>query len=151
MVGRFIGAGLLRVFPPSLVLLAAACGAGGLLALSAFGEGAVAGYALLAVGLCNSIMFPTIFSLACEKLGERTADGSGIICMAIVGGAIVPVLTGLAADATSLTVSLIVPFICYGIIAAFALHCRRFPIDLDASENATELTTGTASPVQADA
>lgn len=153
MIGRFIGSGLLRVFPPSLVLLAHAAIAGILLAVSGFGEGHVAGYAILAIGLFNSIMFPTIFSLASEKLGSRAADGSGIICVAIVGGAIVPLLTGIVADASDLRTALIVPFACYGIIAAFALYCRRYPArDYDdgneASANATEIISTTASPVQ---
>lgn len=125
MVGRFIGAGLLRIFPPALVLFTAACGSAALLAVSAFSEGAVSGYAILAIGFCNSIMFPTIFSLASERLDERAADGSGIICMAVVGGAIVPLLTGIAADATSLRGALWVPFFCYGAIAAFGFYCHR--------------------------
>lgn len=124
MVGRFAGAALLSVVPPSLVLLAAACIAAALLGLSGLSEGAVAGYAVLAIGLFNSIMFPTIFSLASEGLGDRRADGSGIICMAIVGGAIVPLVTGIVADASSLAAALVVPFACYGVIAAFALFCH---------------------------
>jgi FHS family L-fucose permease-like MFS transporter len=123
MVGRFVGAGLLRQFPPSLVLLGVAIGAALLLAVSGLTLGAVSGVALLAVGLFNSIMFPTIFSLASEDLGARAADGSGIICMAIVGGAIVPLLTGFAADHGSLRLALIVPFACYAVIGAFALYC----------------------------
>lgn len=125
MVGRFVGAWLLRVFPPSLVLFAFAVGAGVLLGAAGFTFGFTSGAALIAVGLCNSIMFPTIFSLASEGLGERAADGSGIICMAIVGGAIVPLVAGAVADATSLRGALVVPFVCYVIIAAFALYCSR--------------------------
>lgn len=125
MIGRFVGAWLLRVFPPSLVLFAFALGAGALLGVAGFTFGFTSGAALVAVGLCNSIMFPTIFSLASEGLGERAADGSGIICMAIVGGAIVPVIAGAVADASSLRGALVVPFVCYAIIAAFALYCAR--------------------------
>jgi FHS family L-fucose permease-like MFS transporter len=74
----------------------------------------------------NSIMFPTIFSLACEKLGARAADGSGIINVAIFGGAVIPLLTGVIADATgSLSFSLILPAICYAIIAFFGWYARR--------------------------
>lgn len=125
MVGRFIGAFLLRRFAPSLVLLGVAAGAGALLATAGTTVGVLSGFALLAVGLVNSIMFPTIFSLASEELGPRAADGSGIICMAIVGGAIVPLLTGWAADHSGLRMALAVPFVCYGVIAAFALWCYR--------------------------
>jgi FHS family L-fucose permease-like MFS transporter len=125
MVGRFIGAALLRMFSPGKVL---ACAAGmtiALLLVSANTSGLVSGWALLAVGLFNSIMFPTIFSLACEGLGERAAEGSGLICMAIVGGAIVPLITGHAADAVGLKMALIVPALCYAIILGFGIFARR--------------------------
>ncbi len=125
MVGRFIGAAVLRMVRPDFVLLAAAMVAGALLVISALGAGPVAGYALLAVGFFNSIMFPTIFSLASEDLAEHRAEGSGLICMAIVGGAIVPLLTGLLADRAGLALALAAPFACYAVIAAFALFCAR--------------------------
>jgi MFS transporter, FHS family, L-fucose permease len=96
-----------------------------LLLISANSVGFISGYALLAVGLCNSIMFPTIFSLASEKLGDRTAEGSGIICMAIVGGAIVPLITGGFADLTSLKFALVVPAVCYATILSFGWYARR--------------------------
>jgi FHS family L-fucose permease-like MFS transporter len=70
-------------------------------------------------------MFPTIFSLASEGLGERAAQGSGIICMAIVGGAVVPYLTGRVADVTGLKLALWVPAVCYAIIVAFGIYARR--------------------------
>ena len=125
MIGRFIGSALLRVIRPGLVLLGVATGAILLVAISALTLGMPSGYALLAVGLMNSIMFPTIFSLASEELGPRAADGSGIICVAIVGGAIVPAITGLVADQTSLRSAMIVPVLCYVVIAAFGLWCAR--------------------------
>jgi FHS family L-fucose permease-like MFS transporter len=96
-----------------------------LLLLSANTTGAVSGWSLLAIGLVNSIMFPTIFTLASEGLGERAAEGSGLICMAIVGGAIVPLITGVAADASSLRMALAVPAICYLLILAFGWYARR--------------------------
>jgi FHS family L-fucose permease-like MFS transporter len=125
MVGRFIGAYVLRLVSPGMVLATVAAGAIALLILAAFGAGALAGYGLLAVGLCNSIMFPTIFSLASEGLGARAADGSGIICVAIVGGAVVPPLTGYAADLWSLQFALLVPVVCYVVIAAFGVFARK--------------------------
>jgi MFS transporter, FHS family, L-fucose permease len=68
----------------------------------------------------NAIMFPTIFSLACEGLGPRAADGSGIINVAIVGGAVVPLLTGMIVDASgSLALGLALPAACYAVIAGF--------------------------------
>lgn len=119
MIGRFVGAALLRLFRPGRVLAAAACVVVGLLAISAGTSGATSGWALLAVGLFNSIMFPTIFTLACEGLGERAGGASGLICCAIVGGAVLPPLTGYVADATSLVAALVVPGCAYAIIAAF--------------------------------
>jgi FHS family L-fucose permease-like MFS transporter len=125
MVGRFIGAYLLRLFSPGKVLASAAGCAVLLLLVSANAGGAMSGWALLAIGLCNSIMFPTIFSLACEGLGERAAEGSGLICVAIVGGAIVPLLAGVAADMAGLRMALAVPALCYAVILAFGWYARR--------------------------
>ena len=126
MVGRFIGSALLRMVSPGKLLAGVAAGAIGLLALSMATSGAVSGYALLAIGLMNAIMFPTIFSLACEKLGPRAADGSGIINVAISGGAVVPLLTGMIADATgSLSIGLFLPAFCYAVIAWFGWLARR--------------------------
>ena len=124
MVGRFIGSAALRLFAPGKVLAAVALGAAALALVSASSSGAFAGWALLAVGLMNAIMFPTIFSLGVEGLGERTPQGSGLLCMAIVGGAIIPILFGLAADATSLSLALGIPAICYLLIAAYGWSAR---------------------------
>jgi len=125
MVGRFIGAYFLRIFPPAKVLCLVAATAIGLLLLSGQLDGAASGWALLAIGLCNSIMFPTIFSLASQGLGGRTAEGSGIICMAIVGGAVIPLLTGHVADLSDLKIALIVPALCYAGILGFGWSARR--------------------------
>jgi MFS transporter, FHS family, L-fucose permease len=126
MIGRFIGSAILRMVSPGLVLAIAGMGAILLLVISTQTTGAVSGYSLLAVGLANAIMFPTIFTLACEKLGPRAADGSGIINVAIVGGAVIPLLTGILADATSsLAIAFVLPMACYGIIAAFGLFARK--------------------------
>jgi MFS transporter, FHS family, L-fucose permease len=126
MIGRFIGSGVLRLVSPGLVLGGVSIGAITLIAVSMLTTGTVSGYSLLAVGLMNSIMFPTIFSLACEKLGPRAADGSGIINVAIFGGAVIPLLTGVIADTTgNLSISFIVPALCYAIIAVFGWYARR--------------------------
>ncbi len=120
MVGRFVGAGLQRRLSPPVVLCV-----GGLCALtlvvstvSLMGQIAVA--TLLAVGLFNSIMFPTIFSLAVEGLGPETSRGSGVLIMAIVGGALVPVGMGALADAFGYRVALLSTGIAYAYIAWFA-------------------------------
>jgi FHS family L-fucose permease-like MFS transporter len=132
MVGRFIGAVLLWFGKPGKVLTGAALGAGVLALIAALTHGQVAGWALLSVGLMNSIMFPTIFSLAIEGLGSRTPQGSALLCMAIVGGAVVPVVSGVVADASSLAFALIVPVACYAAIAVFGWSARRSvqPLDL---------------------
>jgi len=126
MVGRFIGSAVLRVISPGKVLAGVATGAILLILLSANVDGAVAGWALLGIGLMNAVMFPTIFSLASEGLGPRAAEGSGIIATAIVGGAIVPPLTGRIADVShSLQFALILPAACYAIILCYGLFARR--------------------------
>jgi FHS family L-fucose permease-like MFS transporter len=125
LAGRFLGAGVLRVVAPGKVLAGVATGAALLCIASANSGGLAAGWLLLAVGLCNSIMFPTIFSLASEGLGDRAAEGSGVIATAIVGGAVVPYLTGHLADATSRQMSLALPVACYLVILAFGWFARR--------------------------
>jgi FHS family L-fucose permease-like MFS transporter len=152
MVGRFIGSAILRVVSPGLVLTCAAAGAIVLILLSTNTTGTLAGYSLLAVGLMNSIMFPTIFSLASEKLGSRAADGSGIINVAIFGGAVVPLATGAIADLSgSLAAALLLPVLCYAVIAAYGIYCRRNPArgyGGDGAPEATQTTATTYSPVQ---
>lgn len=125
MLGRFIGAYLLKVLSPGKVLACAASGVVVLLLVSANTVGLVSGYSLLAIGLCNSIMFPTIFSLASEGLGERAAEGSGIICVAIVGGAVIPPLTGIAGDHYGLKIALVIPALCYVGILGYGVYARR--------------------------
>ena len=126
LIGRFIGSAVLRAYSPGKVLAFHALGAAVLILISANTTGTVSGYSLLAIGLMNSIMFPTIFTLASEGLGARAADGSGIICMAIVGGAIIPPLTGRLADVSgSLGFALLLPALCYLAIAAYGVYARR--------------------------
>jgi FHS family L-fucose permease-like MFS transporter len=125
MLGRFLGAYVLRVASPAVVLSCAAAIVIGLLLLSANTTGAISGWSLLSIGLFNSIMFPTIFSLASAGLGSRSAEGSGVICMAIVGGAIIPLLTGNAADIWGLKAALVVPAVCYAGICAFGWCTRK--------------------------
>jgi len=125
LVGRFIGAYVLNKVSPGKVLAGVATGTLALILISANTEGAVSGWALLAIGLMNAVMFPTIFSLASEGLGKRAAEGSGVIATAIVGGAIVPYLTGMLADTSgSLHFALLLPAICYAIILAYGLYAR---------------------------
>ncbi|WP_121119865.1 sugar MFS transporter [Croceibacterium ferulae] len=126
MVGRFLGSAVLRVVSPGLVLACAAAGAIVLLGISTNSDGTLAAYSILAVGLANAIMFPTIFSLASENLGSRAADGSGLINVAIFGGAVIPLATGMLADLSgSLAVALILPALCYAAIAGFGIFARK--------------------------
>ncbi len=125
MVGRFIGSYLLRKVSPGVLLGLVATGSITLILISANSSGSIAGWTLLGIGLMNSIMFPTIFSLACEGLTDRAEEASGIICVAIVGGAIIPLIYGHLADITTRQFALLVPALCYSIIAAFGLYCWR--------------------------
>ncbi|HVZ75207.1 MAG TPA: L-fucose:H+ symporter permease [Polyangia bacterium] len=117
MVGRFIGTFTLRMWKPNKVLVAHALGVIALVAITMLTTGAVARYSILAVGLFNSIMFPTIFTLAINGLGKSTDQGSGILCTAIVGGALLPVLQGVVADGIGVHHCFIVAALCYVYIA----------------------------------
>ena len=125
LVGRFIGAYVLRVASPGKVLAAVATGAILLILISMNTHGVISGYSLLLIGLMNSVMFPTIFSLASEGLGPRAAEGSGVIATAIVGGAIIPPLTGMLADASNLRFALLLPALCYAVILLYGIYARR--------------------------
>ncbi len=117
MVGRFIGTATLRMWKPGKVLALHAVGSVALIALTMATTGPTAMYSVLAIGLFNSIMFPTIFTLAIDGLGKHTGQGSGILCMAIVGGALIPVLQGFVADAIGIHHCFIVALLCYVYIA----------------------------------
>jgi FHS family L-fucose permease-like MFS transporter len=119
MVGRFAGAWLLKQLAPGRLLSVFAVCAALLVATSMATSGPVAGWSLITVGLFNSIMFPTVFSLSLEGQGAKTPEASGLLCMAIVGGALIPLVTGSLADAWSISTALIVPVICYVVIGAF--------------------------------
>lgn len=119
MVGRFIGAAVMRTVKPGHVLAFNALMAAVLIAIAMLSSGKVAMWTVLAIGLFNSIMFPTIFTLAIDGLGRRTGEGSGVLCMAIVGGAIIPVATGWLADHSSLLYSFALPLVCYLYIAYY--------------------------------
>lgn len=128
MVGRLIGGFVLRAFAPGKVLMAYATAAIALILLSLATTGAIAGWSLVLVGFCNSLMFACIFSIACEGLTDEAPKASGILCTAIVGGALVPLLLGGIADAAGLHLAFIVPMVCYAIIAAFGWWAYRNPV-----------------------
>ncbi|MGC2108455.1 MAG: sugar MFS transporter [Candidatus Korobacteraceae bacterium] len=121
MIGRFIGSAVLQKVPTRIVLgcnaLVAAC----LVCLSMLSFGHLAMWALLLVGFFNSIMFPSIFTLGIEGLGPLTGEASGLLIMAIVGGAIIPEVQGVLADRVGLHHAFILPVICYLYILFFAM------------------------------
>ncbi|MBL0340580.1 MAG: sugar MFS transporter [Bacteroidetes bacterium] len=119
MVGRFIGAALLQRIRPHFMLSFCAIAAISLILISTNTSGHLAMYSMIAVGLFNSIMFANIFTMSMEGLGKFTGEGSGILCMAIVGGAIVPLLTGFLADEIGLQAALMITVLCYGYILYF--------------------------------
>ncbi|MDX3775276.1 sugar MFS transporter [Chromatiaceae bacterium AAb-1] len=121
MVGRFIGAVVMQKIAPGKVLAFNAVGACVLVLLTILTEGRFAMWAILLVGLCNSIMFPTIFSLAIHGLKQHTSQGSGILCLAIVGGAILPLLQGMLADAIGIQLAFVIPLLCYVFIVFYGL------------------------------
>ena len=125
LIGRFVGSYLLtRLAAPKLLMTAA--GFASLLCLTvAFSGGPMAGYAALSVGLFNSIMFPTIFTITLERAGVSQASTSGLLCVAIVGGAILPYVVGQMADQSSLTLSFTIPMAAYAVIATFGLLSQR--------------------------
>ena len=125
MVGRFVGSAVLRsVKPGTLLAFNAAC-AIALLVITMSTHGATAMYAVLAVGLFNSIMFPTIFTLGIAHLGRHTGEGSGVLCMAIIGGAIVPLMAGYMADRSGIAASFIIPAVCYAYIVFYGMNGHR--------------------------
>ncbi|MDN4051475.1 sugar MFS transporter [Massilia sp. YIM B02763] len=121
LVGRFIGFAVMRTVSPGKALAFNAVLAIALVLCAMLASGGVAMWAILVVGLFNSIMFPTIFSMALHGLGRHTGQGSGILCMAIVGGAVVPFAQGYLADTVGLQASFLVPALCYGFILYFGL------------------------------
>src|SRR5271167_1889464 len=121
MVGRFIGSGLLqKVSTRGLLGICAVCAAA-LVGISMLTTGHFAMYSIILVGFFNSIMFPSIFTLGVAELGPLTGDGSGIMIMAIVGGAIVPLAQGAIADRIGIHHAFFLPVICYLYILFFAL------------------------------
>jgi FHS family L-fucose permease-like MFS transporter len=120
MVGRFIGAVVMRYFAAGKILAFNSVAAVVCILIAIVSDGWLAMWAILAVGLCNSIMFPTIFSLGVNELGD-SAQGSGILCLAIVGGAIIPLIQGVFADMAGVQISFILPALCYLYICFYGL------------------------------
>lgn len=126
MIGRFAGAlALARISAPALLAFAATA-ATALVAAAIVLRGDVGSAALLSVGLCNSIMFPTIYALTMPTAPADMPAGAMLLCMAVVGGAVIPMLTGLLADHANLALSLVLPTACYLGIALYASAEKKF-------------------------
>jgi FHS family L-fucose permease-like MFS transporter len=127
MVGRFLGAAIMRKVPPGRVLAFNGMMAMALVFTAVLAGGRLAVGSILAVGFFNSIMFPTIFSLAMKDRVRHLGQASGILCMAIVGGAVVPVVQGLLADVVGLRLAFLLPVLCYAYIARFGAQAQPEP------------------------
>ena len=122
MIGRLIGAVLMNYVADTKYLAINAVIAIVMIVVSMNTSGSLAMWSILAVGFFNSIMFPTIFTLAVKGLGSMTSKGSGFVCQAIVGGALIPLVQGVAADTMGIQLSFIVPMLCYIYIGWYALN-----------------------------
>lgn len=125
LVGRLVGTALLSRVRATNLLLVCGFTAGLLCLIVLTGGGPIAGYAALAIGFFNSIMFPTIFGITLERSGVSQNATSGLLCLAIFGGAILPIAVGAIADHFGLRLSFVVPLLAYMIIASFALAARE--------------------------
>jgi FHS family L-fucose permease-like MFS transporter len=125
MIGRFVGSALLTRLRAGLLLGAAAIVASLLCLFVSQVPGAIAGYAALSIGFFNSIMFPVIFTLTLERSKASAAAVSGLLCMAIVGGAVLPLLMGRLADLFGLRMAYGLPLVAYACISVFGVTASR--------------------------
>src|SRR5207249_4573572 len=125
MIGRFIGSAILQKVRTGIVLGFAAAMASLLVCMAMLTTGHVAMWSIILVGLFNSVMFPSIFTLGIAELGPLTGKGSGILVMSIVGGAILPVLMGALADRIGVHHALLLPAICYLYIVYYGWRGSR--------------------------
>jgi FHS family L-fucose permease-like MFS transporter len=139
MVGRFIGAYLTKIFKPSFVLGVFAIGALTLVAVSMSTSGLIAMWSILAVGLFNSIMFPTIFTLAIDGLDDLKPQASGILCTMIVGGAIIPPLYGKLTDHYGFKLAFVLVLVCYAYIFFYSRLKPKPKIDFELKLDITEM------------
>lgn len=121
MIGRFLGSVIQTYINPARWLTINVAAAIVMVVATMMLPGSLAMWTIISVGLFNSIMFPTIFTLSINGLGRHTSQGSGILCMAIVGGAILPLAMGMIADASSIRTGFVVPLLGYAYILYYAL------------------------------
>ena len=125
MIGRFVGSAVLQKLRAGMVLGAVAIAAGVLVLLSMVSFGMVAVWTIILVGLFNSVMFPSIFTLGIAELGPLTGEGSGLLVAAIVGGALIPEVEGALADRIGIHHAFIIPVLCYIFIAYYGFRGSR--------------------------
>ncbi|WP_452599935.1 sugar MFS transporter [Pontimicrobium sp. MEBiC01747] len=130
MIGRFVGSYLTRIISPGKVLGIFALLAISLIFISISTTGLISMWSILAVGLFNSIMFPTIFTLALDGIGSLKPKGSGLLCTAIVGGAIIPLICGALIDASGFKIAFIFVTICYGYIMFYGIRNNKKTVTL---------------------
>jgi FHS family L-fucose permease-like MFS transporter len=149
MMGRFIGSAILRPARTGPIPGTAALSAFCLVISSVLSHGHVAMFALLAVGICNSIMFPAIFALGIQDLGPLTSKGSSLMIAAIVGSAVIPLATGKLADLIGLQLAFLLPALCCVYIAWFGVFaCQPTGKSRESHANKTGITqTNTFSTV----
>lgn len=131
MIGRFLGAWLMAFLSPRKLLAAFSAINVLLVATTMMSHGTVAMYSIIVIGLFNSIMFPTIFALAIERLGPMTSKASSLLIMAIVGGAVVPFLFGMLADNIGLQHAFFLPLLCYLYIAFYGVSGSKIRSSVD--------------------
>jgi FHS family L-fucose permease-like MFS transporter len=125
MIGRFIGAYLTKIMAPGRVLSIFAILAITMVTISISTVGLISMWSMLAVGLFNSIMFPTIFTLSLEGLGDLKPQASGLLCMAIVGGAVIPFIFGNIIDFSGFKAAFLLPIVCYAYIMYYGYTKRK--------------------------
>lgn len=125
MVGRFIGSALLQKLPTGAVVGTVGIAAFLLVCTSILSTGHLAMWSIISVGLFNSIMFPSIFTLGIARLGPLTGEGSGLLVAAIVGGAIIPLLEGVLADHIGIHLAFVIPALCYLYVVFYGFRGSR--------------------------
>ncbi|MBP1648758.1 MAG: transporter [Bacteroidetes bacterium] len=133
MVGRFVGSALLQRLDPRKMLAVVASIASLLVLVTILSTGHVAMWTIISVGLFNSVMFPIIFTLGVDGLGKLTSQGSSLLVMAIVGGAIIPVIQGAFADAIGIHTAFIIPALCYLYVVFYGLKGSKHSLVQEAS------------------
>jgi FHS family L-fucose permease-like MFS transporter len=130
MVGRAIGSALLARFSAPKLLATFTAIATLMCLYVAFVGGVSAGFVALAIGLFNSIMFPVIFTITLERSSASVEATSGLLCTAIVGGALIPLVVGKMSEISSYHFALVVPAACYAVLCAFAIASRRASVTI---------------------